>query len=121
MIIRLLVLLREYLGDCDYSYHKERGYLPMSRAFRGRPVIVLIRLNNGQNRVTEDFEYQCHSNETWGQIRRMIWNRYKTAYGVLELYRNNDLIYTADDNKTLACTDGRDRIVRRFNSQINSI
>ncbi len=100
------------------------------RAFRGRPVIVLVRLNTGQNRQTEDFEYSCHSNETWGQIRRMISNRYvysenenlkkkfffryKTTYGVLELYRNNEMIYPIDDNKTLAQTDGRDRIVIKF-------
>jgi ubiquitin carboxyl-terminal hydrolase 9/24 len=31
MIIRLLIVLREYLAECDYSYHKERGILPMSR------------------------------------------------------------------------------------------
>ena len=100
------------------------------RAFRGRPVVVTVRINTGQNRQTEDFEYPCHSNETWGQIRRMISNRYvdlsdlrnhkqncffffryKTTYGVLELYRNNDIIFPIDDNKTLALTDGRDRIV----------
>ncbi len=46
------------------------------RAFRGRPVVVTVRINTGQNRQTEDFEYPCHSNETWGQIRRMISNRY---------------------------------------------
>jgi hypothetical protein len=84
------------------------------RAFRGRAVVLIVRLNNAQNRVAEDFEYQCHSNETWGQIRRMISNRYKTTYGVLELYRNNDLIYIGDDNKTLAQTDGRDRIVKKI-------
>jgi len=39
--------------------------------------------------------------------------RYKTTYGVLELFRNNDMIYSADDNKTLAQTEGRDRIVRK--------
>ena len=37
--------------------------------------------------------------------------RYKTTYGILELYRNNDMIYPIDDNKTLGQTDGRDRIV----------
>ncbi|CAF1165958.1 unnamed protein product [Adineta steineri] len=109
-IIRILIVLREYLGECDYSYHKERSFLPMSRAYRGRPVTVLVRLNTGQNRQAEDFEYQCHSNETWGQIRRMIFNRFKTTFGILEIFRNSDMIYTAEDNKTLAQTDGRDRI-----------
>lgn len=30
-LIRILTVLREYLAECDYSYHKERGILPMSR------------------------------------------------------------------------------------------
>jgi hypothetical protein len=47
-----------------------------------------------------------------------IFFRYKTTYGVLELYRNNEMIYPTDDNKTLAQTDGRDRIVN--NEKINN-
>ena len=39
--------------------------------------------------------------------------RFKTTYGILELFQNNEMLYTADDNKTLAQTDGRDRIVRK--------
>ncbi|CAF3635592.1 unnamed protein product [Rotaria socialis] len=109
-LIRILVVLREYLAECDYSYHKDRHSLPISRAFRGRPVILVFRVNTGQNRQTDDYESPSHLNETWGHIRRMIYNRYKTNYGILELYRNNELIYPEDDNKTLAQTDGRDRI-----------
>ncbi|CAF0890240.1 unnamed protein product [Adineta ricciae] len=109
-LIRLLTVLREYLAECDYSYHKDRNVLPMARAYRGRPVIMSIRFPTTQNRQGEDFDYQCHSNDTWGQIRRMICNRYKTSCNVLELLRNNDLIYPVDDNKTLGQTDGRDRI-----------
>jgi len=45
--------------------------------------------------------------------RKKILFRYKTTYGVLELYRNNEMIYSADDNKTLAQTDGRDKIVKK--------
>jgi ubiquitin carboxyl-terminal hydrolase 9/24 len=30
-LIRILVVLREYLAECDNSYHKERTVLPMSR------------------------------------------------------------------------------------------
>ncbi len=30
-LIRILVVLREYLAECDYSYHRERSILPMSR------------------------------------------------------------------------------------------
>ena len=37
--------------------------------------------------------------------------RYKSAYGIIELYRNNEIIYSTDDNKTLGQTDDRDRIV----------
>lgn len=128
-LLRLLVMLKEYLSDCDTSYHKDRMLLPMSRAFRGRPVTVIVRINTGQNRQTEDLDHLCHSNETWGQIRRLIAHRYspdlsppssnpiisffryRNTYGVLELYRNNELIHPLMDNKTLAQTDGRDRIV----------
>jgi hypothetical protein len=51
-----------------------------SRAFRGRPTTLIVRLNTGQNRQTEEFEYSSHSNETWGQIRRMIYNRYRVYF-----------------------------------------
>ena len=92
-------------------------------------MVVVVRINTGQNRQTEDFDHACHSNETWGQIRRLIahryeldcclsiskkmifFYRYRNIYGVLELYRNNDLIHPQFDNKTLAQIDGRDRIV----------
>jgi ubiquitin carboxyl-terminal hydrolase 9/24 len=30
-LIRILIVLREYLAECDNSYHKERSFLPMSR------------------------------------------------------------------------------------------
>ena len=30
-LIRILIVLREYLAECDNSYHKERTHLPMSR------------------------------------------------------------------------------------------
>lgn len=30
-LIRILIVLREYLFECDYSYHRERQILPMSR------------------------------------------------------------------------------------------
>jgi hypothetical protein len=90
-------------------------------------VTLIIRVNTGQNR-TDDFEHGFHSNDTWGHIRRFIHNRYlfllstkttlfcfkfryKSAYGIIELYRNNEIIYSADDNKTLGQTDDRDRIV----------
>lgn len=89
---------------------------------------LIIRVNTGQNR-TDDFEHSFHSNDTWGHIRRFIHSRYffnlksnnfvfndyffryKSAYGIIELYRNNEIIYSADDNKTLGQTDDRDRIV----------
>jgi len=108
-LIRILTVVREYLAECDNSYHKERSILPMSRAFRGRSITLIIRVNTGQNR-TDDFEQNFHSNDTWGHIRRFIHNRYKSAYGIIELYRNNEIIYSIDDNKTLGQTDDRDRI-----------
>ncbi|CAF3941595.1 unnamed protein product, partial [Rotaria sp. Silwood2] len=108
-LIRILIVVREYLAECDNSYHKERSFLPMSRAFRGRSMILIIRVNTGQNR-TDDFEHGFHSNDTWGHIRRFIHNRYKSSYGIIELYRNNEIIYSTDDNKTLGQTDDRDRI-----------
>lgn len=30
-LIRILIVLREYLAECDNSYHKERSTLPTSR------------------------------------------------------------------------------------------
>ena len=89
---------------------------------------MIIRVNTGQNR-TDDFEHGFHSNDTWGHIRRFIHNRYvvrsfvrrgksilarfsyKSSFGIIELYRNNEIIYPSDDNKTLGQTDDRDRIV----------
>ena len=39
---------------------------------------------------------------------------YKSSFGIIELYRNNEIIYPSDDNKTLGQTDDRDRIVGRM-------
>lgn len=36
---------------------------------------------------------------------------YRNNYGVLELYRNSELIHPFWDNRTLGQLDGRDRIV----------
>ena len=93
--------------------------------------MVIIRINTGQNRQTEDLEHYTHSNDTWGQIRRLIshryvgsfelmttnnpFSRYRTTYGTLELFRNNELIHPLWDNRTLGQTDGRDRIVSEEN------
>jgi hypothetical protein len=46
------------------------------------------------------------------QINNILF-RYKTTYGVLELYRNSEVLYSADDNKTLGQTEGRDRSVNK--------
>ena len=43
--------------------------------------------------------------------RRFSSARYRTTYGVLELYRNSELIHPFCDNRTLGQLDGRDRIV----------
>ncbi|CAF1048629.1 unnamed protein product, partial [Didymodactylos carnosus] len=109
-LIRILIVLREYMLECDNSYHKERLVLPMSRAFRGRQVTIIVRVNQSQNRPADEFEHLHHSNETWGQIRRSIYHRFKTTYGIIELHRNNELIHPCDDNKTLAQTETRDRL-----------
>jgi hypothetical protein len=53
----------------------ENRYPDYFRAFRGRAMILTIRVNTGQNR-TDDFEHGFHSNDTWGHIRRFIHNRY---------------------------------------------
>ncbi|CAF0895252.1 unnamed protein product, partial [Didymodactylos carnosus] len=36
---------------------------------------------------------------------------FNTTYGVIELYRNSELIHPCDDNKTLAQTETRDRLI----------
>jgi len=111
VLTRILFVFREYLSECDLAFHKDRMLLPMFRAFRGRSIIVAIRVNLGQNRATDDFEYSCHSNDTWGQIRRWIQSRYPPDYNIMEMFHNSELVHNSNDNKTIGSTDEQDRII----------
>lgn len=71
-LVRILRVLHEYLGECDRMYKHERQYLPSFRAFRGRNVTVHFRINVGQDRQLDEFEHSTHSNEVWGNIRRIV-------------------------------------------------
>ncbi|TRY97210.1 hypothetical protein DNTS_013712 [Danionella cerebrum] len=41
-MVRVLTVLREYITECDSDYHEERTILPMSRAFRGKHITLVL-------------------------------------------------------------------------------
>jgi ubiquitin carboxyl-terminal hydrolase 9/24 len=60
-LIRILIVLREYLAECDNSYHKERSILPTSRyeySIRGKNLLICFHFKSVSG-STNDINYSC--------------------------------------------------------------
>ncbi|KAK3543073.1 hypothetical protein QTP70_010537 [Hemibagrus guttatus] len=66
-MVRVLTVLREYITECDSDYHEERTILPMSRAFRGKHITLIVRFPN-QGRQVDDLDIWSHTNDTIGSL-----------------------------------------------------
>nr|XP_033805269.1 probable ubiquitin carboxyl-terminal hydrolase FAF-X isoform X2 [Geotrypetes seraphini] len=109
-MVRVLTVLREYITECDSDYHEERTILPMSRAFRGKHITLVVRFPN-QGRQVEDLDIWSHTNDTIGSVRRCILNRIKanSAHTKVELFIGGELVDPADDRKLIGQLNLKDK------------
>jgi ubiquitin carboxyl-terminal hydrolase 9/24 len=110
-ILRVMAVLKEYLYEFDSNYLCERAYPPLFRAYRGKSVLILVRIPI-QNRQNEDIELLSHSNETIGSLRRQIYQRAKLNPQVkIDLVINNECVECNDDNKILGDYQLKEKMV----------
>ncbi|KAK0066423.1 ubiquitin carboxyl-terminal hydrolase FAF-X isoform X1 [Biomphalaria pfeifferi] len=110
-MVRVLTVLKEYLAECDEAYREERTILPLSRACRGKVMLLKVRFPS-QNRQGDDIEILSHSNETVGQVRRQILQRVKAAPNIkVELYVNAEQIDASEDKKLISSINLRDKMI----------
>ncbi len=102
-ILRVMIVLREYLNEFDANYLCERVFPPLSRASKGKSILMYVRLQI-QNRQADDIELISHINETIGSLRRQIYFKTKLNPQVnkIDLIINNECIECVDDNKVLS-------------------
>uniref|UniRef100_A0A6I8RWE9 ubiquitinyl hydrolase 1 n=1 Tax=Xenopus tropicalis TaxID=8364 RepID=A0A6I8RWE9_XENTR len=109
-MVRVLTVLKEYINECDSDYHEERTILPMSRAFRGKHITLVVRFPN-QGRQVEDLDIWSHTNDTIGSVRRCILNRIKanSAHTKVELFIGGELIDPSEDRKLIGQLNLKDK------------
>ncbi|XP_077845905.1 ubiquitin carboxyl-terminal hydrolase 9Y isoform X2 [Macaca mulatta] len=121
-MVRVLTVLKEYINECDSDYHKERMILPMSRAFRGKHLSLIVRFPN-QSRQVDELDIWSHTNDTVGSVRRCIVNRIKAnvAHTKIELFVGGELIDSEDDRKLIGQLNLKDKsLITAKLTQINS-
>ncbi|XP_016350844.1 probable ubiquitin carboxyl-terminal hydrolase FAF-X, partial [Sinocyclocheilus anshuiensis] len=109
-MVRVLTVLREYITECDSDYHEERTILPMSRAFRGKHITLVVRFPN-PGRQVDDLDIWSHTNDTIGSVRRCILNRIKanSTHTKIELFIGGEIIDPADDRKLIGQLNLKDK------------
>uniref|UniRef100_A0A8C5P965 ubiquitinyl hydrolase 1 n=1 Tax=Leptobrachium leishanense TaxID=445787 RepID=A0A8C5P965_9ANUR len=109
-MVRVLTVLKEYINECDSDYHEERTILPMSRAFRGKHITLVVRFPN-QGRQVEDLDIWSHTNDTIGSVRRCILNRIKanSAHTKVELFIGGELVDPSEDRKLIGQLNLKDK------------
>ncbi|XP_054553726.1 probable ubiquitin carboxyl-terminal hydrolase FAF-X [Talpa occidentalis] len=109
---RVLTVLREYINECDSDYHEERTILPMSRAFRGKHLSLIIRFPN-HGRQVDDLDIWSHTNDTVGSVRRCILNCIKAnaTHTKIELFVGGELLDSEDDRKLIGQLNLKDKSV----------
>ncbi|XP_067314752.1 ubiquitin carboxyl-terminal hydrolase 9X-like isoform X2 [Pseudorasbora parva] len=109
-MVRVLTVLREYITECDSDYTEERSILPMSRAFRGKHMSLVVRFPN-QGRQVEDLDIWSHTNDTIGSVRRCILTRIKanSTHTKLELFIGGELVDPADDRRLIGQLNLKDK------------
>ncbi|KAG5833327.1 hypothetical protein ANANG_G00274760 [Anguilla anguilla] len=109
-MVRVLTVLREYINECDSDYHEERTILPMSRAFRGKHITLIVRFPN-QGRQVDDLDIWSHTNDTIGSVRRCILTRIKanSAHTKIELFIGGEIVDPADDRKLIGQLNLKDK------------
>uniref|UniRef100_A0AAY4DN76 ubiquitinyl hydrolase 1 n=1 Tax=Denticeps clupeoides TaxID=299321 RepID=A0AAY4DN76_9TELE len=109
-MVRVMTVLKEYINECDSDYHEERTILPMSRAFRGKHITLVVRFPN-QGRQVDDLDIWSHTNDTIGSVRRCILNRIKanSTHTKIELFIGGEIVDPADDRKLIGQLNLKDK------------
>uniref|UniRef100_A0A2K5QGA4 ubiquitinyl hydrolase 1 n=1 Tax=Cebus imitator TaxID=2715852 RepID=A0A2K5QGA4_CEBIM len=121
-MVRVLTVLKEYINECDSDYHEERRILPLSRAFRGKHVSLIVQFPN-QGTQVDEMDIWSHTNDTVGSVRRCIVNRVKAnvAHTKIELFVGGELIDSEDDRKLIGQLNLKDKsLITAKLTQINS-
>ncbi|XP_045395018.1 probable ubiquitin carboxyl-terminal hydrolase FAF-X isoform X1 [Lemur catta] len=121
-MVRVLTVLKEYINECDNDYHEERMILPMSRAFRGKHLSLIVRFPN-QGRQVDDLDIWSHTNDTVGSVRRCILNHIKAniAHTKIELFVGGELIDSEDDRQLIGQLNLKDKsLITAKLTQINT-
>ncbi|XP_010884632.2 probable ubiquitin carboxyl-terminal hydrolase FAF-X isoform X3 [Esox lucius] len=109
-MVRVLTVLKEYINECDSDYHEERTILPMSRAFRGKHITLIVRFPN-QGRQVDDLDIWSHTNDTIGSVRRGILTRIKAnaTHTKIELFIGGEVVDPVDDRKLIGQLNLKDK------------
>ncbi|XP_075815088.1 ubiquitin carboxyl-terminal hydrolase 9Y-like [Microtus pennsylvanicus] len=121
-MVRVLMVLREYISECDSGYHGERIILPLSRAFRGKHLSLIVHFPK-QGRQVDDIDILSHTNDTIGSVRRCILSRINAnvAHTKIELFVGGELIEPEDDRKLVEQLNLKDKsVITAKLIQINS-
>ncbi|XP_057193293.1 probable ubiquitin carboxyl-terminal hydrolase FAF-X isoform X1 [Triplophysa rosa] len=109
-MVRVLTVLKEYINECDSDFHEERSILPMSRAFRGKHITLVVRFPN-QGRQVDDLDIWSHTNDTIGSVRRCVLSRIKanSTHTKVELFIGGEVVDPADDRKLIGQLNLKDK------------
>ncbi|XP_039510750.1 probable ubiquitin carboxyl-terminal hydrolase FAF-X isoform X2 [Pimephales promelas] len=109
-MVRVLTVLKEYINECDSDYHEERTILPMSRAFRGKHITLVVRFPN-QGRQVDDLDIWSHTNDTIGSVRRCVLARIKanSTHTKVELFIGGEIVDPADDRRLIGQLNLKDK------------
>ncbi|XP_051561998.1 probable ubiquitin carboxyl-terminal hydrolase FAF-X isoform X1 [Myxocyprinus asiaticus] len=109
-MVRVMTVLKEYINECDSDYHEERTILPMSRAFRGKHITLVVRFPN-QGRQVDDLDIWSHTNDTIGSVRRCILSRIKanSTHTKVELFIGGEIVDPADDRRLIGQLNIKDK------------
>lgn len=109
---RIVKVLQEYIKECDRTFTGDRVFLPLSRASRGKHLVLYIRFQT-PGKALDDIEVTTHTNETVLSFKRSLLKRIKALPFnniKIELFSNNgDLIEINDDRHPLSHYNFKDK------------
>lgn len=116
---RVVSVLQEYIKECDRAFNGDRFLLPLSRAHRGKHMVLYVRFQTA-GRQPEDLEIVTHSNETVAGFKRLLLKRVKGVNSnsashhnlKVELcYSTGELVEVSDERNPLSQLSFRDKTV----------
>lgn len=109
---RIVRVLQEYIKECDRTFYGDRYFLPLSRASRGKHIVLYVRFQT-PGKALDDIEITTHSNEMVISFKRNLLKRIKaTPFNNIkvDLYNSNgELIEVADERNPLIQYNIRDK------------